>query len=181
VGYAYTEQFDPDSMRRAAGTSAKIATGSTERTVPQKATPIGTPADRYLVDEYSLDEPAASVLAMLHGADEAARAVAPSTTNAEARLIVQGREIAIATSDGHLVGASKPLIKCRILAHWTRGSYRQIGIDGKALRSDLELVASGDPGAESISRRAAERAALGHDAVDAPAGFLPAVLAAGHS
>ena len=181
VGYAYTEQFDPESMRRAVQTAARIAAGSSGGVVRPKTVDISAGADRYPVDRFSLDEPAESLLALFHGADDAARAVASSIHNVEATLVEQVKEIAIATSEGRLVGDSQPLIKFRAQAHSTRGSDRQVGADSRGLRSGFSHFVEGARHPRAIARQAAERAILGHEAVDAPAGFLPVVLAAGNS
>ncbi|HLL50021.1 MAG TPA: metallopeptidase TldD-related protein, partial [Thermomicrobiales bacterium] len=62
-----------------------------------------------------------------------------------------------------------------------RDDDRQEGYQPKAARAGFEVFANGEWTPEAIGRRASERALLGHDAVEAPAGFLPVVLAAGDS
>lgn len=181
VGYAYTEQFDQESMRKAARTAANIAASAGGRTVqPQGVGGVST-ADRYSVDTLSVDAPPERVVALLRQVDEAARSVAPSIRNVEGHFIEQAKEIAVATSEGRLAGDRQPLIRLYGLAHSQRGGDRQVGMDSKGLRSSIERFIEGDVNPATIGRKAAERALLGHDAVEAPAGFLPVVLAPGQS
>lgn len=181
VGYAYTEQFELAGMRQAVRTAAKIAGRAGSAVVhPQPVAEIAI-AGRYPVEFDSIDEPVEQSLALLRDADEAARSVASSIYIVEAHLIEQTKQIAIATSEGRLVGDRQPLIKFHVRAHSARGADRQVGMDGRGYRSDLDLFTNSDRSPSALGRRAAERAVLGHDAVDAPAGFLPVVLAAGES
>nr|MBA2451963.1 metalloprotease TldD [Chloroflexia bacterium] len=181
VGYAYTEQFDPESMRRAARTASNIAVNSGDQRVQPRAVEGIEIAQRYPVPVFSIDEPADLTLDMLTRADAAARRVGTSIHNVEIRLIEQVKRIAVATSEGRLAGDVQPLLKFQVQARSVRGSDRQRGSDGIGLRVGLDALGEDARAPESIAENAARRAMLGHEAVDAPAGFLPVVLAAGDS
>jgi TldD protein len=68
-----------------------------------------------------------------------------------------------------------------VIAVSERGADRQLGFQTVGGRAGLDFGAALDRAPEAIGREAAELAVLLHDAVDAPAGRLPVVLAAGDS
>jgi len=181
VGYAYTELFDRDSMLKAARTAANIAADSGAATIAPQAVEQVHVGDRYPVDILSLDERATVPGDLARRADEAARATSDSIDNVTVRMTEQVKDIVVATSEGRLAADTQPLLRFQILALSRRGSDRQIGFSGAALRSGFGVFLEEPNTPESLGRKAAERAVLGHDAVDAPAGFLPVVLAAGDS
>ncbi|HEV3495365.1 MAG TPA: DNA gyrase modulator, partial [Actinomycetes bacterium] len=71
IGYAYTEAFEPEAMRRAARTAANIAAGTGSST-PVAVAPRQVP-HYYDLDHYSVHDPATSKVALLRRADGAAR------------------------------------------------------------------------------------------------------------
>ena len=179
VGLAATECLDAESMRRAARAAAAIAAGG-GATSPRSVRPVDA-ADAYPVATLPGEEPAEAGLALLRRVDAAARAVAPSISDVQVRLGEETRRIAVATSEGCLVGDVQPMVRLLALALSARGDDRQRGWDSRAFRADLDIFVGDGLAPETIGRRAAERAVLGHEAVEAPAGFLPVVLAPGDS
>lgn len=180
VGYASAEQIDVTSMRAAAQTAAEVAASGASAMARAQPVREAAVADRYPVATFSLDEPVGTTLALLRRADAAARAVAPSIQNVQVRLLEEVRHIAVATSEGRLAGDVRPVVKLVATALSERGTDRQSGGHGAAARTGLDFFASGAQTPEAIGRLAAERACRLHDAVDAPAGFLPVVLAPGN-
>ena len=181
VGYAYTEQFDRESMLRAARTAANIAVDSgSDPVAPQAVEPVSI-GDRYPVDLLSVDERGTVPGGLALRADEAARAVADSIHNVSVSMVEQVKDILVATSEGRLAGDTQPLLKFRIVAFSRRGSDRQFGFSGVGLRTGLRSFSEEPLTPERLGKKAGERALLGHQAVDAPSGFLPVVLAAGDS
>lgn len=181
VGYASTDRFDPEAMREAARTAAAIAASSSAsepgiQPLTYRAGPAYYPARAE-----SLDTSAAPLLALLNRVDEAARAVARSIEHVNAGLTEKERTIMVATSEGRLVSDVQPLVTLYAEAVSVRGSDRQSGRDGKSARTGLDFFSSGDRTPEALGRSVAEWAVLSHEAVEAPAGFLPVVLATGHS
>jgi len=181
VGYASTERFDREALLAAARSAGEIATGGGPPPFDLRPLRRLDVPDRYPVATPSLDEPAPAALALVRRADAAARAVAPSIANVQARLREEVKRIAIATSDGRLVGDVQPIVGLAVVAPSVRNGDRQRGVQSKAARSGFDAFADGAWTPEAIGRRAAERALLGHEAVEAPAGFLPVVLASGDS
>jgi TldD protein len=85
----------------------------------------------------------------------------------------------VATSEGRLAGDTQPKVTLVAIALSERGADRQYGFQTAGGRAGLEFFADDRRTPEVIGREAAELAVLLHDAVDAPAGRLPVVLAAG--
>ena len=181
VGYAVTERFDRDALLAAARTASEIAASAGLPAVNPGPLRRLQVVDHYPVTAFSLDEPAPAALALLRRADAGARAVAPSIANVQAWLREEVKRITVATSDGRLVGDTLPIVHLGVGAVSVRDDDRQQGYQSKAARAGFAVFADGTWTPEAIGRHAAERAQLGHDAVEAPAGFLPVVLAAGDS
>src|SRR4051812_38510769 len=181
VGYAVSERFDRESLLAAARTASETAAGggmTATRVAPLVRFAVD---DHYPVASLSLDEPAPVALDLLRRADSAARAVAPSITNVQGRLFEEVKQIVVATSDCRLVGDTQPIVRLTVGTVSVRDGDRQEGYDSRAARAGFDAFNATDWDPEAIGHRASERALLGHDAVDAPAGFLPVVLAAGDS
>ena len=178
VGYASTERLDQDSMRGAARTAAEIAAAGGGQALATPLRPVSV-ADRSPVAALSTDEPPDASLALLRRADAAARAAAPSITNVYGRVVEHVRRTAVATSDGRLVTDVQPLVRLVVSAASVRGADRQVSFETCAFRAGLDVFTGENRSPAAIGRQAAERAILLHEAVEAPAGFLPVVLAPG--
>lgn len=181
VGYASTERFDREALLATARTASEIAAGgglprATPRTLQRYAV-----ADHYPVAMLSVDEPAPAALALLRRADAAARAAALSVVTVRGRLFEEVKQIAIATSDGRLAGDTQPIVRLTLDVVSVRDGDRQQGYGSRAARGGFDVFAAGDWTPEAVARQAVRRALLGHEAVAAPAGFLPVVLAPGES
>ena len=181
VGYASTERFDRESLLHAARTASEIARGGGLPATELAPLQIGAVADQYPVAVVSLDEPPPVALDLLRRADAAARAAAPSIANVQAWVREEVKRIAIATSDGRLVGDTQPIVRLGVVVVSVRDGDRQQGFQAKAARAGFDAFGTGEWTPEAIAQTAAQRALLGHDAVEAPAGFLPVILAAGDS
>jgi TldD protein len=181
VGYAATEHFDRPSLLAAAHTASEIAAAGERQGAPVSSLRRFAVTDRYPVIAFSLDEPAPVALDLLRRAESAAHAVAPTITNMQGWLREEVKQIAVATSDGRLVGDTQPIVSLAVSVVSVRDGDRQQGWQSKAARAGFEVFHRDGWMPEAVGRRAAEQALLGHDAVEAPAGFLPVVLAAGES
>jgi TldD protein len=181
VGYASTERFDREALLAAARTASEITVAGGKP--PATAAPLQllSAPDYYPVATFSLDEPPPAAVDLLRRADVAARAVAPSIAYVRASLREEVKRIAVASSDGRLVGDTQPIVHLPVLAVSVRDGDRQQGYEAKAARAGFDVFSAPGWTPEAIGQRAAERAVLGHEAVAAPAGFLPVVLAAGDS
>ncbi|HEX2037512.1 MAG TPA: TldD/PmbA family protein [Chloroflexota bacterium] len=177
IGYAYTEAFEPEAMRRAARTAANIAAGTGSST-PAAVAPRQVP-HYYDLDHYSVHDPAASKVALLRRADGAARAYAPSVARVQVSYSEQLRHVAIASSEGALVEDVQPQVSLRVQVISERDGDRQSGYAGRAGRVNLSFLEEVTP--EVVAVEAARLAVQLHDAREAPAGTLPVVLGPGEA
>ena len=138
-------------------------------------------ADRYPVAEPSLARSGADKVALLRRADVAARAADPRIVRVEASLAEEWREVLVVTSDGYLARDRQPMIRFGVSAVAEEGAQRQGGRSGGAGRYGMEFFARPGQSPEEHGREAARLAIGMLHAVEAPAGPMEVVLAAGES
>ncbi len=178
IGYAYTESLDLEAMRRAAETASRIGTDD-ERPIPMDATPYLSSGSFYSTEEPLTDEPAPRKVALLERADRAARSFDPSIARLDASIGDELKYVMVARSDGKVVGDVQPLIRFNVSALSQQGQSRQVARTGGGGRLGIEYFERVTP--EELAREAARQAVLQQGAIEAPAGTLPVVLAAGDS
>lgn len=178
IGYAYTEALDLESMKRAAETAARIGADD-EHPRPIDATPHLVGAAFYPADEGMTAVAPEEKVALLERADRAARGYDSSIARVDASLVDELKRIVVARSDGRVVGDVQPLIRINVSAMSQRGESRRTSRTGGGGRLGIEHFEQVTP--EETALEAARQAVLQQDAVEAPAGSLPVVLAAGDS
>jgi len=177
-GYAYSEDFSPESMKHAAVTAAQICKGG-KAGEPVDAT-LFKGADFYPIATPSIDVRALEKLELLRRLDKAARAYSPTVQKVIASFSEEYKQIMIATSDGRLVSDVQPMVELRAYVITERDGKSGQGGESRAGRYGMDYFsARGNP--EELGKEAARQAVLALDAVDAPAGMYPVVLAAGSS
>jgi TldD protein len=177
TGYAYVEQLDWDSMKRAAETAAQIATGG-GAPVPVPAKAVTLP-QRYELETVTLDVAGIEKRKLLERAAAAAHAYDPRVVKVEASLAEEIREILIVTSDGKMARDAQPLVRFGIRVIAEKDGKRQEGSSGGGGRTTLGYFDAKSP--EWHAKQAAEQAVLMLDAEEAPAGVMEVVLAPGDS
>jgi TldD protein len=178
TGYAYTEDLSWEKMAHAARIAGQIAAGGAT-VAPVAASPAAV-ADLYPVARPSLTVAPADKLALLREADRAARAYDPRIVKVEASLTEVLKEILVVTSTGHMASDVQPMVRFGVRAVAEDGPKRQAGSSGGGGRLGLDYFVGPHSAAEH-GREAARIAITMLDAVDAPAGELPVVLAPGDS
>ena len=179
TGYAYTEQLVPEAMMTAARTAARIASGGKSVTVA--APTIRSLPRRYEQERLTLDAPGLGKKALLARADKAARAYDPRIKQVQASLTEELSEILIANSEGVMVHDRQPLMRFGVHVIAEDGDKRQSGSSGGGARMDLSYFLGAGKKPEDHGREAARVAIDMLDAVEAPAGEFPVVLAPGDS
>ncbi|MEZ4368548.1 MAG: metallopeptidase TldD-related protein [Kofleriaceae bacterium] len=179
TGYAYAEDLSWDKMAHAARTAGQIARGG-KTVAPVGVTPVTLP-DFYPVANPSLAAAAPDKLELLRTADRAARAADPRIVKVEASLVESYKEILVITSDGVMARDVQPILRFGVRAVAEQGGKRQSGSSGGGGRYGLDYFAQAAKDAASHGREASRIALAMLDAVEAPAGELPVVLAAGDS
>jgi TldD protein len=177
IGYAYTEDLSRDAMRRAADTAARIAARN------DRAEPVDVmhyeSASHYEPAASTLDVPPAEKVALIRRADAAARAFDGSIARADINFVDEQKHVMIVTSDGRVAGDVQPLVRFNVSCLSERAGRRQTARWGGGGRMGMSYFDTHTP--ESLAQEAARQAVVQQDAIDAPAGTFPVVLAAGDS
>jgi TldD protein len=177
TGFAYVQDLEWDSMKRAAETAARIAVeGGSDRAVKLQSRRL---PHRYDLPELSIDKPAREKRELLERAAKAAHAFDPLVVRAEASFAEALREILVASSDGAFCFDVQPMIRFAVSAVAEKGDKRQSGSSGGGGRMTLGYFDDKPP--EWHAREAAQRAVAMLDAEEAPAGSMTVVLAPGDS
>ncbi|MDH5670833.1 MAG: metallopeptidase TldD-related protein [Myxococcales bacterium] len=177
TGYAYVQDFSPESMRHAARTAAQIADGG------GGSAPLPL-AGRELPSYYKPQRPSLDVdgerkRALLLRADAAARKADPRVVRVEASLAEQLREILIATSDGKLLGDRQPLLRLGLRVLVEDKGKRESGSSNGGGRVGMEYFDNRSP--EWHAKQAVRHALVMLEARESPAGEMEVVLAPGDS
>ena len=179
TGYGYTNDLSMDKVKRAARTAAAIARG--------KAAPMPPPlrdrtrgTSRYIVRRPVHKASLPEKIKLVREAYDAARYSDPRIVKVKAHYSDSLVHICIANSEGLLVRDTRPMVKLVCAAISEKDGKRESGYWGGGGRVGMEFFRDVmTPG--EIGREAAREALLLLEAVDAPAGEMPIVLAPGHS
>ena len=181
TGYAYTEDLAWEKMAHAARTAGQIAVGGGHQPVNIAGLlSIPTPSF-YAVPTPSLVVPAIDKLALLRAADKAARAFDKRIVKVQASFAESIKEVLLFTSDGRMAQDIQPLMRFGVQAVAEDEGKRQSGSGGGGGRYGMDYFAEAQHDAAAHGREAARVAIAMLDAVDAPAGEMPVVLAPGDS
>ena len=182
TGFGYTNDLSPDRIKKAAQTAAAIARGRAGGGAP----PVPVLRDRTRASDVCAVRVAASEaplrdkIRMVREAYAAAREADPRIAKVKVRYSDSLRHACVANSEGLLVRDTRPMVKLVCSAIAERGGRRESGYWGGGGRVGLEYFRDRlTP--RRIGEEAAREALLLLDAVDAPAGEMPIVLAPGHS
>jgi len=174
TGYAYAETMDPEVLLGVADTAASIARSGPRS--PLSLVKVDFP--RIITTEKALEEVSvADRVSILDRVDRAARAVNPAVKQVSIGYRDTTQRMTIATSDGELIFDRLPMINLRVTVTAVDGDKRAEGMYRAAARQGMEFLAGDIP--EIAGRKAAEQAIRMLDAVPAPTGELPVVVAAG--
>lgn len=176
TGYAYVEDFEMESMLRAARTAAGIA-----RSGPKSLAELSVASvlSRYPIALESIDVEGPVKKALLERADKAARAADSRVVRVDASISEEVRDILVAASDGRMVRDHQPLLRFGVHVIVEHEGKRQSGSSGGGGRIGLEYFDTHSP--ESHALEAVRQALAMLDAVEAPAGEMDVVLAPGDS
>lgn len=175
VGYAYAESFEVDPLLEAAGTASAIA-AATGGVAPVPVAPIKFPHYMSIQDAIQSDDVGRKV-ALLERIDRAARAVSPTVQQVVIGYDESLRHVLVGNSAGELARDILPLIYLRVTVTAARDGRTAEGMHRVSRRAGMEQLAGDMP--ERVGRMAAERAVRMLDAVPAPTGEMPVVIAAG--
>jgi TldD protein len=178
TGYGFTEDLTAEGLQAAARTAAAIADGPA-REAPQRFHVNAELPSRYPVKLRWEDVRPEQKLPILNQVNERALAADPRVKKVSIGFADQASAILIADSNGRLVEDVQPMTSLYVSCVAEQGGRREQGGYNVAARSDLGFYS-----AERLSRvvkEAVNRTVILFDAVPAPAGEMPVVLAAGSS
>jgi TldD protein len=176
TGYAYADSFEEAPLLDAAKSAATIAASASDDLRPisfRVETPTRTVRFVRPFDAVTQDER----LGWVKRIDEAARAYDPAVQQVTIDYADEMLRFAIANSDGVWIEDSLPLTMVRINVIANKDGRRGVGIERISHHLGAEQMANDLPGAKA--REAARMAVAMCDAVEAPAGEMPVILAAG--
>jgi TldD protein len=178
TGFAYSDELTKKDLEIAADTARYIANS------PRGDSPVPVPVQRratrnlYPVERARAEVPTADRVTLLNEIDAEARRYDPRIKNVMASFNTEYKVVAVATTDGALVGDIQPLSRLQITCIAEDRDNRQVGSFGGGGRVEFEYYRE-DNRHLSYAREAAREAILNLSAVDAPAGVMPVVLAGG--
>jgi TldD protein len=178
AGYAYSDDFSPEALRRTARVASLIAKNGRGGTYS-----VGLPqSPQQAAGIYASEEPAqlraesATYVDLLSRADIAARAFDPRIASVNAFISDEFQEVAIATSEGRYVTDRRPLVTLGVQCV-ARGLVRGNGYVGDGGRTSLDYYLTRTP--EDLAAEAARIACVNAEAVEAPAGEMPVIVGSG--
>lgn len=176
TGFAYSDDINAAALLSAAGSARAIARDGASHTARTLVRGQG----RAL---YALEDPVDAMdndakVAALRAVDKFLRAADPRVQQVTVSLSGGVNTVLVARSDGVLASDVRPLVRLNIQVIVEHNGRRESGYAGYGGRySYAELLGSGRP--EEFAREALRQALVNLEAVDAPAGVMPVVLASG--
>jgi len=176
TGFAYSDDINSAALLTAAGSARAIArdgaSHSPRTLVRGQGRALYAPEDP--VDAMDND----AKVAALRAVDRFLRAADPRVQQVSVSLSGGVDTVLVARSDGVLASDVRPLVRLNIQVIVEQNGRRESGYAGYGGRySYAELLGNGRP--EEFAREALRQALVNLEAVDAPAGVMPVVLASG--
>lgn len=179
TGYAFTEALDEQAMLTAARTAGQIAAGG-GGTAASSPLRLSVP-NRYPLERPSVDVAGEAKVELLRRADRAARRYDNRIQRVQVSFTERVEEILVVTSDGVWAEDTRPLLRFGVSVVAESGDKRQSGSSGGGGRVGMDYFQVAGRTPEAHGKEAARAAIAMLDAVEAPAGELPVVLAPGDS
>jgi len=176
TGFAYSDDINAAALLSAAGSARAIARDGASHAartlVRGQGRALYAPEDP--VDAMDNDDKVAALRAV----DKFLRAADPRVQQVTVSLSGGVDTVLVARSDGVLASDVRPLVRLNIQVFVEQNGRRESGYAGYGGRySYAELLGTGRP--EEFAREALRQALVNLEAVDAPAGVMPVVLASG--
>jgi len=179
TGYGYTNVLSLERLKRAAVTAASIAKG-TRSLHSSPICPVPFSHNFYPIIRPAPKESLGKKISLVKNTYRAALGLDPKIKKAKVSFIDQNRQITVVNSDGCYISDIQPLIKLTCLCVAEKSGRREMGYSGGGGKVGLEYFQNAlTP--KNIGEDAAAEALHLLEAVEAPAGEMPIVLAPGHS
>ncbi|MDQ7727433.1 metalloprotease TldD [Halomonas sp. SpR8] len=176
TGFAYSNQITADALMDTGRTAAGIVR-SGQRLPGQLVQPVSA-LSRYAGIDPLAGLSAEDKVAMLKQADRVARAEDPSISQVSASLSGTYEVVLVRASDGTLAADIRPLVRFNVSVIAVKNGRRERGSAGGGGRYSMAKLRD-DQVAEQYAKEAVRQALVNLEAIDAPAGQMPVVLASG--
>jgi TldD protein len=176
TGFAYSNQITADALLDTGRTAAGIVR-SGKRLPGQLVSPVSA-MSRYAGIDPLAGLSAEEKVAMLKQADRVARAADPSISQVSASLSGTYEVVLVRASDGTLAADIRPLVRFNVSVIAVKNGRRERGSAGGGGRYSMAKLRD-DQVAEQYAKEAVRQALVNLEAIDAPAGQMPVVLASG--
>ncbi|MFQ6082211.1 MAG: TldD/PmbA family protein [Candidatus Aminicenantia bacterium] len=179
TGYGYSNDLSFESMEKAALTAVSIANSPTTIQI-KPLFPIEIPKNYYLISLPVHNEVLSKKIEMVKEAYLAAKNYDPKIKKARAYLQDEIQYVTIANSEGIIVSDARPLVRLLCVSIAEKNGQKDSGYFGGGGRVGMEyFIKKLTP--KKIGEKSAEEAVQLLEAVEAPAGEMPVILAPGHS
>jgi TldD protein len=178
TGYGFTEELTREGVKLAAKTAAAIADGPA-KAAPQAFHAVSDLPSRYPVKLRWEDVRPQQKLPLLSGLNERTLAADPRIKKVNVNFADQATVILVADSTGRLVEDVQPMTSCYLSCVAEQDGKREQNTYGVAGRADIGYYSP--ERLDRMVREAVGRTTILFEAVQAPAGEMPVVLAAGSS
>ena len=176
TGFAYAEELSLPALTQAVDAARGIARagqrGSVAVASPRQATALYQPLDP--IDSLSETDK----VALLAHADRVARSADARVKEVTVRLSANYDAMFVAATDGTRAADVRPLVRFDVSVIVEQDGRRERGNSGMGGRGALSRFVSTET-VEGVAREAVRMAMLNLEAIDAPAGSMPVVLASG--
>lgn len=176
TGFAYSDDLNHSALLAACKAASAVVKhgkqGKVNITKPVHATAIYQDSDP--ISAFSTE----AKLTLMREADATARAADPRVKRVTISLAGGVDQVLIAATDGTFAADIRPLIRLNVSVIVESKGRRERGSAGGGRRLDYAYFADNDM-AQTYANEAVRQALVNLDAVDAPAGSMPVVLASG--
>jgi TldD protein len=179
IGYGYTNDLSISKIQKAALTAASIAEGQLPRHASRMQS-SSSPHNLYSISITAQEEPLDNKISLVKETYQAASHFDKKIKEAKIMFTDQIRHITLANSEGLLISDSQPLLKLTCLCIAEKSGRREAGFSGGGGRVGMEYFLN-DLTPSQIAAEASQESLNLLEAVIAPAGEMPVVLAPGHS
>ncbi len=176
TGFAYSDVLNKSALMNA-GNAARAVVKSGQQGQLKIPSSVTASAFYENVDPISAMS-AIEKLELLRTADSAARAADPRVKRVTVSLAGEVDQVLVLASDGTLATDIRPLIRLNVSVIVEAGGRRERGSAGGGRRLDYRYFADNDL-PTVYAKEAVRQALVNLEAVDAPAGSMPVVLASG--
>lgn len=180
TGFAYSSDLSPERMQQAARTAAAIASTPVTATLPAFKE-VALPHQLYTMDRPCAEAPLADKIAMVREGYQAAKAHDPRITKVQVTLADELQYVVIATSEGLVVGDTRPQARYVVSATAEAGGKRGSGRDNAGGRIGMAFYTRPGLTPKEIGVRAAKDALALLEAENPVAGEQPVVLGSKNS